>query len=129
MGFLDGGIAAVFGAAFGGLYLPGALHGTAGPVYAADGTITGWDDGEQPCHAQIDVADWSMQQDNGYVDGDVMIIVLTAGLTEQPTTDSEISVEAPMHALPGGGYQRWSVQSRKLDAAGSHWILRGRKAG
>lgn len=119
----------MFGAAFGSLYLDSTLYGTTGPTYASDGEVTGWDDGEQPCKAQISSADYRMRQEEGFVDGDVKIIVLTHGLTAQPTTDSEIMVEAPLYALEAGGYQRWSVQSRKLDAAGSHWILRGRKAG
>ncbi|GLT03066.1 hypothetical protein GCM10007897_45090 [Sphingobium jiangsuense] len=93
MGFLDGGISAIFGAALSGLYLDGTLHrdGT-NPVYDQSGNIVGYSGGVSlPIKVQRDACSWSMKQSPGYVDGDVMLIVLAHGLAATITTDMEIS--------------------------------------
>ena len=121
MGFLNGGISAIFGAALSGLYLDGTLHrdGT-NPVYDASGNIVGYSgEASLSIKVQRDACSWSMRQSPGYVDGDVMLIVLARGLAEAITTDMEI--------IDGVG-RRWMVQSADLDAASSHWICRGRLA-
>ncbi|WP_375194650.1 hypothetical protein [Sphingobium sp.] len=120
MGLLDGGIEAIFGTAFGGLFLPGTLHrdGTE-PIFDAEGNITGYEGGEGiPCRLQIDGATYAMRQSDGYVDGDVRIIILSAGLGVEVTTDMQVT----------GRGQRWMIASAERDAAASHWICRGRKA-
>lgn len=121
MSLLNGGISAIFGAALSGLYLDGTLHrsGT-NPVYDQSGNIVGYSgDGDLTIKVQRDACSWSMKQSPGYVDGDVMLIVLAHGLAEAITTDMEIS---------DGAGKRWMVQSADLDAASSHWICRGRLA-
>lgn len=120
MGVLDGGIAAVFGAAFGALYLDGQIvTALTDQIYDDGGNITGYGGGDPvPCKCQIDGATWAMQQANGYVDGDVRIIVLSAGLGIELTTDHRIEV----------GDETWMIASVERDAARSHFICRGRKA-
>lgn len=121
MGLLDGGIEAIFGAAFSGLYLPATLHrdGTE-PVYDGSGNITGYSDAADiSCRAQVDGATYAMRQAEGYAEGDMRIIVLSSGLTVDITTDFQITVSG----------KRWSIASAERDAANSHWILRGRASG
>lgn len=121
MGLLDGGMAAIFGAAFGGIFLDGKLHraGT-DPIYDGEGNITGYGGGADiDIKVQRDACSYSMRQSEGYSEGDVVLIVLAAGLGIKITTD--------MQATDGGG-QRWTIQSADLDAASSHWICRGRRA-
>lgn len=120
MSLLNGGIAAIFGAAFGGLYLDGTLHrsGT-DPIYDGEGNITGYAGGaDVPCKAQVDGATYAMRQSEGYAEGDVRILILSAGLSVEPTTDYQISVSG----------KRWMIASVERDAAASHYILRGRAA-
>jgi len=121
MGLLSGGIASIFSAALSGLYLDGLLHrdGT-GPIYDLEGNITGYDGGADiPIKVQRDACNYAMRQSEGYADGDVMLIVLAAGLTGPITTD---------HQITDGDGKRWMVASAELDAANSHWICRGRAA-
>lgn len=120
MGLLDGGIEAIFGAAFSGLYLPATLHrdGTV-PVYDGEGNITGYSNAASvACRAQIDAANYAMRQAQGFAEGDVRIIVLSSGLGVEITTDFQITVSG----------KRWMIASVERDAANSHYILRGRRA-
>lgn len=120
MGMLDGGIEALFGDAFAGLYLPATLHrsGTE-PIYDDAGRITGYVGGADiACRAQVDAASYAMRQAEGFAEGDVRIIVLSAGLGVEITTDFQITVSG----------KRWLVASVDRDAANSHYILRGRRA-
>ncbi|KQX18417.1 MULTISPECIES: hypothetical protein [unclassified Sphingomonas] len=120
MSLLGGGIAAIFGAALGGLYLDGQLvRSSAGPIYDGEGNITGYAGGDPiAIKCQIDAASWAMRQSEGFVDGDMRIIVLTAGLASTITTEQRITVSGAT----------WLIQSVELDAAASHYVLRGRKA-
>jgi hypothetical protein len=116
MGLLDEGIAAVFGAAFGGLYLDATLHaGTGEPIYDAGGNVIGYEDGDTACKAQVDAATDAMRRADGYAEGDARIIVL-AQCIGTIDSDSEITVRG----------QRWRLLSAELDAAASHWICRAR---
>lgn len=124
---LNGGIQALFGAAFGGLYLNATLYGGGRYIYDGAGNIIGYDEGEQVCKAQVDAVDWAMRQE-GYVDGDVKIIILSQGLSRPVNADHQIAVQADRFAIEGGGYQRWSLSGIAMDAAGSHFVCRGRKA-
>lgn len=122
MGLLDGGIASIFSAAFGGIFLDGLLHrdGT-DPIYDGEGNITGYGGGaEIPMKVQRDACSYTMRQSEGYTEGDVMLIILAAPLNGlKVTTDFQVS---------DGSGQRWTIQSADLDAASSHWICRGREA-
>ncbi|WP_257541033.1 hypothetical protein [Sphingobium sp. CFD-1] len=119
MALLNGGIASIFGAALGGLYLPGTLNYAGVPVEDIEGNVTGHTGGGSwPCRAQVDGATWAMRQSAGYVDGDVRIIVLSAGLPVAINTDMTITVSS----------KEWMIEAVEKDAAASHWILRGRAA-
>lgn len=121
MSLLGGGIASIFGAAFGGIFLDGALHrdGT-DPIYDNEGNITGYAGGADiPIKVQRDACTYAMRQSEGYSEGDVRIIILTAGLGVEVTTDCQVTVSG----------KRWMVGSADLDAASSHWVCRGRAAG
>lgn len=120
MGLLDGGIEAMFGGVFGALYLNGTLHrDTTTPIYDTEGNITGYGGGgDIACKAQVDAATYAMRQAEGYSEGDMRIIILSAGLGVEVTTDMQVSVSG----------KRWMIASVDRDAANSHWICRGRKA-
>jgi hypothetical protein len=120
MALLDGGIQAIFGAAFGGLYLDATLHqGTGSPVYdPITGAITGYTGGgDVACKAQVDVATEAMRQADGYAEGDARILVLAQGIGTI-TSDHRVTVRS----------QLWHILSAELDAAQCHWTLRARKA-
>ncbi|WIA54318.1 hypothetical protein N6H05_14725 [Sphingobium sp. WTD-1] len=119
MGLLDGGIASIFGAALGGLYLPATLHVPGTRTDDEEGNISYGPGTDVPCRAQMDAATYAMRQSEGYSEGDVRIIILTAGLGAEVTTDCQITVSG----------KRWMVGSADLDAASSHWVCRGRAAG
>lgn len=119
MGLLDGGIAAVFGAAFSGLYLDATLHaGTGEPIYDDGGNITGYTtEADVAIKAQVDVATEAMRRAEGFAEGDCRILVLSQGIGTV-NTDHQITVRD----------QRWHILSAELDAAASHWTLRARRA-
>lgn len=118
MGLLDGSIAAIFSAAFSGLYLDGTLHaGTGGPTYDDDtGDVTGYTDGgDTAIKVQVDSATEAMRRAEGFAEGDVRLIVLAAGVPAI-TTDHQITARGERHA----------VLFAELDAAASHWVCRAR---
>lgn len=118
MGILDGGIAAVFGAALSGLYLDGTLHaGTGEPVYDDDSNITGYEGGESACKVQTDRTGDAFRSSVGFAPGDVTLIVLAHGLGTRITSD---------HELTDGYGDRYSIQEADYDAARSHVVCRGR---
>ena len=111
---LNGGLQAVFGAAFGAVYLPGYLLRT---------TLT--DDGEggystsHAVHAikgQVDQASERMRRAEGYTDGDMRVIVLQSGVTVEPNTDDL--------AILGG--KVWALSGIQADPAVTHWEMTGR---
>lgn len=118
MTLLNGGIARIFNAALGGLYLPATLHVPGARTDDEEGNISYGPETDIPCRAQVDAATYAMRQSEGYSEGDVRIIILTAGLGVEVTTDAQISVSG----------KRWMVGSTDLDAASSHWVCRGRAA-
>lgn len=118
MGLLNGGISAIFGAVLSGLYLPATLHVPGTRTDDEEGNISYGPETDIPCRAQIDAATYAMRQSEGYSEGDMRIIVLVSGLCSGITTDCQISVSG----------KRWMVGSAELDAAASHWVLRGRAA-
>jgi hypothetical protein len=115
---LDGQLAAAFAGVFGGVYLEGQLYRSV--AYSDDGT--GGDpggDGFAPAAAvkvQVDAASFAMQNADGYVEGDVRILMLAHGVAT-PSTDDEI----------GAGGARYMIESVGTDPAGSYYELRGRK--
>ncbi|HTH10775.1 MAG TPA: hypothetical protein VMA55_14505 [Acidovorax sp.] len=120
MSLLDGGIERIFGTAFGALYLDATLHrdGTE-PQYDAEGNIIGYNGGaDVPCKAQVDAATYAMRQAEGFSEGDCRLLILSAGLGVEVTTDFQVTVAG----------KRWMVASVDRDAANSHYVCRGRAA-
>lgn len=120
-GTLDGGMRAIFGAAFASLYLDATLHRRTTSV-ASDGDVTA-SETDEDVKAHFDRITETMRRSEGYADGDVAILALqvnAAGdqVSPAPTTDDEITL----------GGQRWAIGSIEADPAATHWIIRGRAA-
>lgn len=111
---LNGGLQAVFGAAFGAVYLPGYLLRT---TLADDG-----EGGYAVSHAvhsikgQVDQASERMRRGDGYTDGDMRVIVLQSGVTVEPNTDD----------LTVLGGKVWVLSGIQADPAITHWEMTGR---
>jgi hypothetical protein len=117
MGLLDGDLAAAFAAVFGGIYLDGSLYRLA--AGGDDGMGGGSGTGFSPPEAvkvQIDQATHAMRSGDGFVEGDVRILMLAHGIAA-PDTDCEI----------GAGGTRYMIETVGTDPAGSYYELRGRK--
>lgn len=114
MGLLDGGVAAIFAQAFSGFYLDATLH-RAGEITYTNGVITGNGSTDIPAKAQIDAATYAMVNSDGYVDGDMRILILNPGVPV--TTDDEITVAGT----------RWKIQSVTQDPAIAYYECRGRR--
>lgn len=130
MGVLDGGVARVFGSAFGALYPEAMLHlklrageDAGGSVVRAFTGDTGQLPGT-PCKAQRDAAGFTMRQVEGYAEGDVRFLILTRyGETGLPDIPLGSHITWPW---PDG--TRYSLEGPvELDAAGSHYVARGRE--
>lgn len=148
MALLDGGLAAIFGSAFSGLYLDGLLHrGTGEPIYDDGGEIVGYtDSGDQPVKLQIDAASDAMRRADGFAEGDVRLIVLTtygrtSGDVLAPHSDGTPHSDQSLYQQPEHGHVvelnsdmeitaqgvRYRLMSVERDAALSHWVCRGRR--
>lgn len=115
MGLLDGGLQAVFGAAFAPIYLAGTLH-RASRTEADNGDVTvTWTDA--PIRYQPDKITEAMRRAEGFTDKDAAFIILQSGVSPAPTTADEITA---------GG--RWAVKSVDADPANTHWVVRASPA-
>lgn len=79
MGLLDGGIQALFGAAFSGLYLDGTLTRLSITEDGQGGGST--TTSSQPCKVQTDACTQAMREQPGYTSTDVRLLILQAGIT------------------------------------------------
>ncbi len=121
MGFLDGGLQAVFGAAFAPLYLPGVLHKQT-RTDTDDGDVeVAWTD--SPIRYQPDKVTEAMRQAEGYTDRDAAFLILQAGV-EPFNTDAELTAKQS----PAEPERRWAVKSCESDPAGTHWVVRASPA-
>lgn len=120
MGLLDGGLQAVFGAAFAGVYLDGTLHRSS-RVEAENGNITETFV-SQAIKVQKDACTERMRQQEGYSDRDVRLIVLQvapdSSVLEEPSTDDQITAAG----------QRWAISGIVSDPANAYWEMRGTPA-
>lgn len=117
MGLLNGQLAQIFAGAFAAFYLDGTLYRAAEFVddEKGGGSGTGFASGE-PVKVQIDQATEAMRQADGFIQGDVRILMLAHGVAA-PNTDAEIAA----------GGARYMIESVATDPAGSYYELRGRK--
>lgn len=119
MGLLDGGLANVFGAAFGAVYLPATLHRYTQPELDDGGSPVdgsgGWTN--IACRAQRDAATERMRRAEGFSESDVRLLVLAASFSGGISTDDEVTVAGT----------RYAIESVDMDPAGAYWELRGRR--
>lgn len=116
MSLLDGQLAAAFAGVFGAIYLDGQLYRS--NEFTDDGKGGGAGGGfkpAEPVKVQIDAATQAMRASEGFVEGDVRILMLAHGV-EAPDTDAEIAA----------GGTRYMIESVGTDACGSYFELRGR---
>jgi len=117
MGLLDGGLAEVFAGAFSAIYLDGQLYRPA--AFADDGAGGGADNAfadPEAVKVQIDAATQAMRSAEGFVEGDVRILMLAHGVTS-PDTDCEVAA----------GGTRYLVETVATDPAGTYYEMRGRR--
>ena len=112
MSLLDGQIAAIFNAAFSGIYLPATLHKTVLTYDDAGNPIATVTD--YPCRAQIDDMSEVARSQAGYTEKERRIIVLSGSVEVPPTGDDEITVKG----------DRYSIMLASNDTASSHYVLR-----
>lgn len=113
MGLLDGGLAAIFGAAFGEVYLPGTLHRV---------TLGEDEDGRRtktkvpvPMRYQREALSEQARAAAGIPAKDIRLFILAHGLGGKPTAEDEFTI-------PEG---RFRVATCDTDPASTHFIVRG----
>lgn len=111
-------LAGVFGAAMASIYEDATLHRPGATTDDGTGTITTAPPSDHTCKAQIDTATEAMRRDEGYASTDVRILVPTATVDVEPTTDDTITA----------GGQEWRIMSVQSDPARGAWDMRGRRA-
>ncbi len=112
---LDGGLAGLFGAALGGVYLPATLHRVT--QTRARGGSTSATVADLPCRAQVDAASERLRAAAGTTERQVRILVPASSLSGAIATDDQISV----------GGQRYAVAAVDRDSAGVMFDLRARR--
>lgn len=123
MGLLDGGISALFGTVFSGLFLPATLTRVAVTNDGEGGASVAED--SQPCSAQVDSVTEAMRQAPGYTTKDVRLIVLQSGVTGgQIDTDCKVTMNAGAYA---GTTFKLSAPIT-VDPASSYWECRATPA-
>lgn len=111
-----GNLQAALTGALNGLLPSGLLHTDSSPIYDEGGAITSGGGDDIAIKVQRDVATYAMQQSDGYVDGDVRLIIVSS---VYPNTDNEVT----------DGYgDRWKLMTVESDAVSSHYVCRGRRA-
>lgn len=117
------GFAQNISARFGGPYHASRITDKGNPVYDDGGSIvTPGTPSTRTCMAQVDSVTEDMRREEGFVEGDVRILVLSDTLTGGITTDNSIEVLAGPHA------GSWQIETVGADAFGIYHELRGRKA-
>ena len=101
MALLDGGLARLFGAAFGGVYRPATLHRVTQLRMHGGSSVESVAD--LPCRAQIDAVSEAMRAAAGATERDVRILVLAASLAGPITTADRISVGGQLYAIAAVG--------------------------
>lgn len=114
-----GSIAVAVSDAFGGPFHSAVARWPGVPVLDDGGSIvTPGTPVEVSCRCQVDVAGEAMRAEAGYRDRDVALIVIG---------DVALDTDATVEVTAGPSAGVWSVQSVSRDAAGSHWVARGRR--
>jgi hypothetical protein len=114
-------IAASFSAAGLGAFYDAAAKWPGSATYDEGGSIeTPGTPVEKTCQVQVDAVTDAMRAE-GYVDGDMRLLVLAATLDGSLDTEAVIEVDAGPHA------GQWMIASVTRDPCGVYWECRGRK--
>jgi hypothetical protein len=92
------------------------------PVMSGGSIVTPGTPIEKPCSVQIDAATAAMRAADGFIDGDVRMLVLSASL------EGALDNEATIEVLAGPNAGSWMVASVARDPMGVCWEARGRRA-
>lgn len=114
MGLLDGALQAVFGGAFGPLFLDGTLHAASTVPDGEGGFTTAFTD--HAIKGMVDTYTDEYRARNGIPETDVKLIVLQFGVAGIPTLDGQITLRGA----------RYSIQAIGQDPAQAAWTIRGR---
>lgn len=110
-------------AMYGGPYYDAIIKSPGEAVYDDGGSIiTAGDETLRTCQAQVDDATQDMRREEGFVEGDVRILVLASTLSGAVTTDDRIEI------LGGANIGEWLIQTISRDSFGIYFELRGRRA-
>lgn len=118
------GIALSMSATFGGPYWPAQVIDQAADDFDTGGSIAN-NPGEpilRDCMAQIDSATEAMRQAEGYAEGDVRFMILSATLMGSVGTDATVEV------LGGPHTGAWLVSAIERDPMAIYYQGRGRRA-
>lgn len=116
------GIALGFSDAIGGPFVEAVVITPGTPVLDTGGDIvTAGSPLNRTCRAQADSATEAMRRAQGFADGDIRILVLSASLDGSITTDDRVEISSGPFA---GTY---SVESVARDPANVGFELRGRR--
>jgi hypothetical protein len=112
-----------FSEQFGGPFVDGYVLSQTAPVMDDGGSIvTPGTPQNRPCKVQIDTATEAMRGADGFVDGDVRFIILSASVSGALDTDCRVQV------LSGPSAGIWHVSGLERDPLALCWTGRGRKA-
>lgn len=117
-----GAFGASLSAALGGPYHASQLLWPGTPTTDSGGSITApGTPVTADCMAQVDVATEAMRAADGFVDGDIRLIILS---DTAPTTDARLKVLAGPYAGT-----TWLLSALSRDPLAVGWEARGRRAG
>lgn len=128
MGLLDGGLQAIFGAAFGPIYLDGTLH-TSDFTSDAAGDVTRTNPQDVAVKVQIDKCTEAMREAPDYSAKDVALIVLQHGVSITPNSDHELTVITNPATSPIGSTRYRLNAPIEADPGSTHWLIRGTALG
>ena len=115
MGLLDGGISALFGTVFGGLYLDGQIIAVS---YTDDGTgsLTPVVAASIPCKVQVDACTERQKLEEGYRATDARLLILQSGIATKPVGGNRVVAKGVTYIIGPTVNQ---------DPAASYWECRG----
>lgn len=123
MGLLDGGLQAVFGAAFGPMFLDGTLH-TMTETPDGQGGYTSVN-ADVPIKVMVETYSQQYRQRNSIPVNDVRLIVLQLG-TGSAIPEITLSSEITVNGIQGNPSIRYTLHDREQDPARAAWTLQGR---
>jgi hypothetical protein len=118
------GVALAISAQFGGPYWPAQVIDQAADDFDDGGSIPAGvgDPITRDCMSQIDAATEAMRQADGYAEGDVRFLILSATLMGSVGTDATVEV------LDGPHAGAWLVSAIERDPMAIYYQGRGRRA-